>query len=331
MKIDDTRIEYPISTQLFLKIGGVLLMFVALLLFKLSWELAYIQIIPIVFGSLFFILGILCFAEGFKVIIVNAEGIKLKKLIKKVEIRKNDIKGYAEIVHRNSKGGNTQLIIFSNTKNESIKIEKIGWGDKYKLLLKRIKSDYKKVGFEEINQVTKRRKNLYKNIGKGLGLLVFSLGLYQFLFIDIIPPEKFHELDGVIAAKPIVEEKRKGRVENMTFQLNAYQEFRFRVIGERFRMLHTDAKKLNKGDEVSFKILKSEYQQKLSNSIAPDFKSKYVNWNIIELYEIEYGGQVLLDSKDINTSRSNPISKIFLMIFGMGIFLYYKYVSKGQD
>ena len=331
MKVDDTKIEYPISTQLFLKVGGIIMILVGLFFFKMSWQLEYVQIIPIFFGSLFFMLGSVCFFEGFKQIIINAEGVEQKRILKKKKIAKNDVKGYAEVIHRGSKGNNTQLIIFSKNKNEYIKVEKIGWGDKYNLLLKKIKSDYKKVGFEEVSQITKRRKNLYKNIGKGLGVFIFIFGLYQLIFIDIIPPERFHQLDGVIAAKPIIAERRKGRIESMTFELDKYEEFIFSISGEAFRMLHVSAKKLNKGDEVSLKVLKADYQQKLNKSIPPDFKSKYVNWNIIRLYEIAYSGQTLLDSRDLNTSRSNPIPKIFLMIFGMGIFLYYKYVSKGSD
>lgn len=331
MKKEDTKIEYPKHIQLLMQLGGLIMVSVGLFFFNLSWQIGNIQIIPIGIGCLFLILGVTFFAEGYRIIIVNLEGIKQKNLITQSKISKNQIKGYAEIVQKNSKGKSTQLIVFSNNKKEFLKIEKETWEDKYLVLLKRIKLDYKRVGFEEINQITKRRKSLYKNIGKGFGIFVFICGLYQLLFTDIIPPKKFQNLDGIIAEQPIIEEKRKGRIENINFKLNKYSEFRFRVAGAKFRILHPNAKKLNKGDKVSFLVLKSEVQQKIDNSITPDFKNKQVNRNIIELYGIEYKGQTLLNIKDINSSRKNPMPKIFLMIFGIGTFLYYQYVSKGYD
>lgn len=197
MKDNDTQFKYPISTQLLLKIGGIAFMSVGLFILKKSVEVEYIQILPIAFGSLFLIFGFMGFVEGFKFIIINEKGIEQKNLIKKSEIPKEQVKGYAEIVHKNSKGNNTQLVIFSNAKNQFIKIEKESWGDNYKLLLKKIKSNYKRVGVEEIVKIRNQRKDLYKNIGKGFGLCVFMFGLYQLLFIDIFPLEDFQKLEGI--------------------------------------------------------------------------------------------------------------------------------------
>jgi len=139
--------------------------------------------------------------EGFKVIIVNEKGIRQKTFFKKIEIPKDQVKGYAEIYHPNTKGVQVELVIFSNTDHQVIKVYKEGWYEEYELLLKKIKPIYKKVGPKVTKALKEKRKKLYKNIGKGFGLCFFFFGLYQYLFPTLIILEEIPNPDGTYSAQ----------------------------------------------------------------------------------------------------------------------------------
>lgn len=325
------KIKYPKSTQLFMKILGIVLVLVGLFLFKLSWKLEYVQIIPLFLGCLLPLIGVFLFNEGFRTITVDAEGIKEKRLIREIKLTKKEVEGYTEVIYSNPKRDITQFVIFSNNEKGPIKVHKANWGEDYERLLERVKADYKKIEQEDVNLIGQQKK-VYKNIGKGIGVFIFIFGLYQLVFTSISPPKNIHELHGIIAEKPIIRKKTKKRKKTtISFQLNKYPEFKFKVKSELFSRFNSDLKNIKINDEVSFKILKSEFQQKLLRSVPPDFKRKYINWDIIELYSVEHKGEILLDTKEVKRTKNSPLSKILIMMCGIGVFLYYQYGSKGHD
>ncbi len=204
MNTETSKFEYPLSTQLLLKLGGLAMLIVGFYLFKQSWESENAQMISIIFGVFFSGFGISGLIDGFKKIIISEKSIVQKSPLKQIKMLASDIKGYREVYHSNTKGPNIQLVIFSKNKKQQIIIDKEGWGDHYDFMLKKIKSIYPKVDLKEAKKIKNNRKQLYKNIGKGFGILFFALGIYQFFFLQVISVEDVPELEGIVEAPSLI-------------------------------------------------------------------------------------------------------------------------------
>lgn len=103
MKEETTKISYPIASKILLKFFGLVSMALGLFMINIAWQLAHLQVVPLVFGLLFFVLGIFSFAEGFTTTIIDAQGIVQKSLVQKTKIPKKQIKGYREVTYKSSK------------------------------------------------------------------------------------------------------------------------------------------------------------------------------------------------------------------------------------
>ena len=199
-----SKFEYPLSAQLLLKLGGLAMLVVGFFLFNQSWESEVAQIIFIVFGVFFSGFGFFGMIEGFKKITISENSVVQKTPIKQIEILASDIIGYREIYYPNTKGANIQLVVFSKNGNQQITINKEGWGADYDSILNKIKSIYPKTDFEKAKKIIKKRKDLYKNIGKGFGILLIGFGVYQFFFLQVINPDDVPALYGIVEAPSLL-------------------------------------------------------------------------------------------------------------------------------
>lgn len=331
MNKDEYKLSYPFGLKLLLQIGGIAMFLVGLHLINLSIKQEYIQYLILLFGLFFSTLGFMCFAESFSILIINSIGTRQKNLVKTINLKKDEIEGFAEIPIKNSKRTSTLLVIFGKDKRKTIKVDKDNHREEYEFLLKRLRKEYKKAGFEFRNSILDKRRKLSKRIGQSFGLILFFIGLYQFLFITAIPFEDFYELKGVLQENPRIEEDRKGRAPSMVFELTDYQDIRFRATGETFKFLNPNAFNLKKNNNISLLILDSDYKQKINKSEIPNLKKRYINWDIVEIYGLTIQNKILLDYKLINKSRSSFALKLFLMFAGLGTFLYYRFKNKGSS
>jgi hypothetical protein len=198
MKEHSITIKHQIGLQIAYKIFGILIILLGLFLF---WDsiirlkddetpLSYAFWVVISIIMILLVVGILCFSEGFRTITVDNEGIRSKSLINNFDIKKEEIESYGELTYPNLHNKRRpsffyKFVVFYKD-NKFVNLKVIGYSEFYNLLFDKIKLDYKKAEIEKINSAInleiEKQKNNYKNVGKGVAVIIMICSLYSLIF-----------------------------------------------------------------------------------------------------------------------------------------------------
>ncbi|MFD1604038.1 hypothetical protein ACFSJW_08975 [Flavobacterium artemisiae] len=161
----------------------------------------------------------------------------------------------------------------------------------------------------------------YATVTFGIAILFFGIASYLFTYSSL-KVNQVQEVKGVLSEDIHVEKHR--RSETLHFYLENYPKMNFEI---RKSILAADYEQLlqdyKKGNSISFKIKKDDFQKKLQPNQNLNFIEKY--WNPFEVEIVELKDQnntyLTLESYNQNSSESNYSGLGFVLFIGI-LFLF---------
>lgn len=325
-KLKFKSINLFLKPLLFLLIGGIGSLIVAFLMIEGALKGPYPQIIDIILGIFFGVIGAIALISIYKLdtILVYSDYYEIKSIfghIKKI-IKKDSIITWTEIEKANKYDEWKELTIYTSKSN-------------YKLS----SSIYGNYSELRNNLISGKKNNLKKEIKlikrKNAILAVFFLitgGLFLFLSFNFYYLNKeainYHDLQtitGVITNKAEIHVGSKGSG-SININLRSYPSFNFYISGNSLNATNTSSyiENVKIGDTLTIEILKDEYQKKLTKEIPLSFWDKSINYSFISVYGLRDKNTSFLHFNDyiFELKNDRALVPLFLWVFAIvGLFM----------
>lgn len=314
-------------------LGGIVALTGSYFLISYNIAKAYPQLPEIACGVLLLLFGLYCLYYCFsrKAIYLFEDSIQLKPGLfgRSTEIRIADIQSWAEILKTSKYNNWEELYIF--TANQKYRFESYNYDYYYFLKDTITKKKTRNLEYEQ-----KRDRKSIRNFSfffLFFGLLFLGMGLNFYLRIDAPFPKKpYVTLNQIITSE--VKTKREGK-SSRSFQLrfNDYPEFNFNIKGNYFRAMYVDdfLAEVQRGDTITVRILKDDFEKKLAKTKPLTFWDKSINYYDIPIASVSHGNKDYLTLADVavekNSGRESNAWTLGIfgsVLFGVGLFIYFK-------
>lgn len=317
---------------LILIIGGIVALLISYFLIKNAIADEYIQIAGFILGGIFGLMGVGClllvlFIE--KLVFENGK-LKIYSLTGRLkrEIRTCEIESYKEIEKENKHSKWKDLTIF--TKDSKCTISSSSHSN-YELLKKELARGKKKNSFAEKMWHYKIRRRY------GIGFSIFGL-IFLSLFGRIhlkddveVLQDQLAKIEGIVVNNVEVKTTGKGSgTRSIEIELEEYPKFIFNLGGSGLDATNVNSlvNNVQQGEKIEIKILKDQYQKKITKEVELGFWDKTINYRIIGIYGIKdkQNSYFSLEQFNRNTIVDRNSWSMYLLlgfsfsILGFGIF-----------
>jgi hypothetical protein len=306
-----------------LGLGGIIFIVVCYFSVSFAFDTKYVQLLPLVVGFLFGILGVFCLASLFKTyhITVSEKGLELDSIlgIGTKNYRWEEIDSYTYKVIKDKKGTEESFRIYIKDKVINLSSQYFEDYEKlFHLLSKKIK-----INAEQQIKRNKSDKIIAGRFSMGSGLFFIFLGLH----LGFSPYNNFDENDLQLVSGTLVSaEYHEGRKNNHSFiiKMEEYPDYSFVFSDFAFESVNYKGflESSKPSDEVGVKILKISYDKKITETRKLNFWDKTINYPRIETYGLELKGKSYF-SFDLfyNYNNSKLSSLIILVVLCFGVFI----------
>lgn len=186
----------------------------------------------------------------------------------------------------------------------------------------------------------------YKNIVKKFVIFYIAFCLVAFILLyhdhqknqPIITEADLELVEGTLYKPARIDENEDGK-QSLKLQLTEHPGFTFQLKSKWFKAFESTEfiNENHEGDRIGVKIVKDEYEKKISKTKRLRFIDKRINYSTIYILGLENGDQAYLNLNDINNlrQRSIPDVKLYLLLIAIvtivGLSIYFFLRSKIPD
>ena len=303
--------------------GGLTLCSFSYYIISISIKTPYPQIFGLLLGSILGIIGLLCFVKIYKLdsLIIYSDRIIIKSFFRNTKkvIYLNQITTWIEIEKENKYSKWKELTIFTNQTKYKLHS---GIYNNYSQLKNIITKGVKRNLIIENNWYYKQKTFLALMFSLIGTLFIFgSFKLYFDKFKEIQKNE-IQTINDIITNKVrITKESLYSR--SIKIKLKSYPNFLFEISGNAYRATNSIEYVTNVsiGDSLKIKIMKDEYQKKISRKSKLNFSDKTINYSIISVLGLADKKHTYLSISNYNLENKNE-SPIATWLFGiLGLFI----------
>jgi hypothetical protein len=307
-------------------IGGIGSFLVSYFLIKNSFNDPYPQILGVILGIFFGILGTISIITIYKLdtIFVYSDHIEIISILGHVKkkIYRNKIITWVELDKANKYDEWKELTIYTDKTNYKLSSSIY---ENYLELKNALVSGIKKDSKNEIKLI--RRKNLYWAISFVIAGSFFIFTFYNFFFMkhEDIKDSELETITDVITNKAEINSRSKGS-NSIYIKLKSYPLFNFEISGNSYSATFTSdfINNVKVGDTLNLKILKDQYKMKITKEKPLGFWDKTVNYSYISVYELhdKNFSYITLDKYNLQNKKDRTSGYWLFGSFGIiGIFL----------
>ncbi len=329
MSKNELRSKMKISNFIIVIPFGIIALVAAYFMVTNSLKDEYPDILSLIFGCLFGLIGVGCLGVIFflEKIVLKDNKLIIQSLFgrRKKVINFSEIISYSEI---EKEGRNTKwkdLTLF--TKDSKYMISSTLYSN-YDDLEKRLTRGKKK----NTNAKKRWKNKLNRRYGYGFLIagIIFTLILGN-MFIkrnNEVLPNELSRIEGTISDEILIKKSgKRGENISMPIRLEEFPKFKFEVKGYGVRSTNTSQfiSDIKKGDRIQLEILTDQYKKKLAKEIPLSFLDKGFNFREIIVYGIKAKNENYFDLENYNnlkTSDRNSIGMYALLAFSISLIGY---------
>ena len=333
-KLKFKSINSFLKPLLILLIGGIGALTVSFLMIEGTLKGPYPQIIDIILGAFFGVIGAIALISIYKLdtILVYSDHYKIKSIFGHVKknIKKDSIITWTEIEKANKYDEWKELIIYTSKCNYKLSSSIY---ENYSELRNNLISGKKNNLKKEIKLIKRKNAVLAVFFLMTGGCCLFFAFNFYYMNKDEISYYDLQTISGVITNKAEIHTGSKGSG-SISINLRSYPSFNFYISGNSLKATNISSyiENVKIGDTLNLEILKDEYQKKLTKEMPLSFWDKTINYSFISVYGLRDKNSSFLHLNDYIYELKNDwaLASLFLWVFfivglfmiGAGIYLF---------
>jgi hypothetical protein len=304
---------------------------VSYFLISTALKVEFPQIVPIILGAFFGIVGLMCLVSLLYLEILELDNEKLVvrsilKIPKKI-IFLRDIISYNEIQKVNKSGTWYDLTIFTKKEQYLLSSSVISNYEDFKQSL--IKGKPRSI---ESEKVWEQRTN--RNFGIGFIIVGLLFIYFAWLMFDketkFIKPADLTTIKATISDNLSISKSKSSR--SIHIHIDEQPTFSFDISSMTYRATYADelVAEVIKGDTLQIDLQTDDYTKKISKTAPLTFWDKTINYEHIGIYGIRKGNKEFLNLEALNNEYKNDAGYrwIFIVIFlGIAFWIIYTGIS----
>jgi len=295
------------------------MLLIAYYLVSIALEPEYPQIIWLILGAFFGIVGSLCLFSllNLEIFELDDEKLVIKSILKipKKIFFLRDIVGYNEIQKVNKYGTWHDLTIFTKKDKHLLSSSVIFNYEEFKEIL--IKDKPRNFESEETwEQQTSR------NFGIGFIIVGLLFSYFAWLLfnkeVTVIKPADLTTIKATISDNLSISSSKSSR--SVHIHIDEHPKFSFDISSMNFGATYAEelVAEVRKGDTVQIDLQTDDYTKKISKTAPLTFWDKTLSYNHIEIYGIRQGNKNFVSLEALNKIYQNEASYrwVSVLIFG---------------
>lgn len=154
-------------------------------------------------------------------------------------------------------------------------------------------------------------------------LILITVPISYFAYqaeVKIVDYEHLKEIEVTLESSPKLHQKRNRnstRSYRFDLLLQEFPSFNFRISNQGYSIADKKISRIPAKKSIKLLIRKDEYESKLMKLTPPNFLMKHFQWDKIEIYDLKYGDDHLLDYDRYKEIKEEKKGIFLALIFGL--------------